>query len=411
MNLKLRNVVSFILLTFFFSIISNAADTYRLNGDYYVRGDNKDFVGTNNLVGTLLAGTEFKVIQTMPQGFNGQAFQIEILKLGSRKNAKSNLNKTEQIWIYKPKSESANFEKLPDVSTETTVSAETTAEVPVKKETQAGVSAAGTKCEGGCSETTLNPIPQSQASVAAVAQHVQTETSRPRKSTRAQVVEELAAIPASEITPDLPTLEKPVEPSTEKKPGSMDEQIANYSQSDEVRKMIDWAMKNKSARSGGICYRKVKEAMATKCGPPMGNGYSCRTPAPPRGEKWGNNLTPGVSTDIKDLAALSAKDRLKEQGFVNLLDTEPYKTQMNSPSNAPKGAILVFSSGIRCRGTNIRDCGHVEIKTDGPGKPGYVSDYYSKDAINETDGSRKTGSPFKLVGVMIKPGVSAAGSK
>ena len=85
---------------------------------------------------------------------------------------------------------------------------------------------------------------------------------------------------------------------------------------------------------------------------------------------------------------------------------------MKSPSQAPKGAILVYSSGIPCRassrsGSGIGftvDCGHTEIKTDEPGKAGYVSDYYSADAINETPRSKKYGySNYKLVGVMIKP--------
>ena len=74
---------------------------------------------------------------------------------------------------------------------------------------------------------------------------------------------------------------------------------------------------------------------------------------------------------------------------------------MRSPSQAPKGAILVYSSGIPCG--RIRDCGHTEIKTGHSGEDGYVSDYYSKDAINETPRARKYGSNYKLVGIMIKP--------
>lgn len=398
MNFKQLYVVTFILLVCFFNFKIYAADTYRLNGDYYVRGNNKDFIGTDNLVGTLLSGTEFKVIRTLPPGLNGQGMQIEILKMGARGSRKSNINKTEQIWIYKSKSDNNDFIKITDAE-EAQVATATAAD----KETQAGVSATGIKqpCEN-CGGQQLNPITPQQAAAAAVPAHIQNQNNRAR-STRQALVEELAQIPPSEVTV-LPQIVKPEAPSTEKKSGSMDQQIANYSKSEEVKKMIDWAMKNKSPRSGGICYRKVKEAMANQCGPSMSNGYSCRNPLAPKGGRLGpgNNLLPSVPTTSADVAALSAKDRLKDFGFVNLLETEPYKSQMNSPSNAPKGAILVFSSGIRCSGTRIRDCGHVEIKTDDPGKPGYVSDYYSPDAINETAGSRKTGSPFKLVGVMIK---------
>ena len=150
-----------------------------------------------------------------------------------------------------------------------------------------------------------------------------------------------------------------------------------------MQQAIDYAMRNKYARSQATCYRSVKKALASKA----------------RGKQ---GLIP---YHYSDMAALNAKNSLKEFGFVNLLEQEPYKSQINSPSKAPKGAILVYSSGIPCGSgrSRVADCGHVEIKTDHAGKPGYVSDYYSRDAINETPRARVRGTGYTLVGVMIKP--------
>jgi hypothetical protein len=192
--------------------------------------------------------------------------------------------------------------------------------------------------------------------------------------------------------------------------GPLDAKIKNYSESPQVKRMIDWAMKAKFSASIGLCYRLVKEAIANQCGPNIYREdhslrYACKNRLSPEGGKKGpgDNLTQSVLTGAADEAALSAKTRLKTQGFINLLDTEPYKTEMRSPSDAPRGAILVYSSGVPCKHSRIADCGHAEIKTGNPGEPGYVSDYYSADAINETPRARKYPNNYRLVGVMIKP--------
>ena len=88
---------------------------------------------------------------------------------------------------------------------------------------------------------------------------------------------------------------------------------------------------------------------------------------------------------------------MKDYGFVNLLETEPYKSQITDPSKAPRGAVLVYSSGIPCRGTRIKDCGHIEIKTGLGGDYEYVSDYHSARPVNWRRGSR-----YKLKAVMIQ---------
>lgn len=160
--------------------------------------------------------------------------------------------------------------------------------------------------------------------------------------------------------------------------GSLDDQIKKYSNSEKVSKTISHALRNKRSRSQGTCYRSVKKALLA------------------------SKLIPHY---YSDLAALNSKNTLKKFGFVNILDAEPYKSQIsNNPNLAPKGAVLVYSSGIPCGGANgVTDCGHVEIKIDDAGKAGFVSDYYSPFAINQTPAARRYGSNYKLVGVLIKP--------
>ena len=78
------------------------------------------------------------------------------------------------------------------------------------------------------------------------------------------------------------------------------------------------------------------------------------------------------------------------------METDFYKSKIKGPADAPKGSVLVYSSGVHCRHSKVKDCGHIEIKMSEPGNPGYISDYYSAQPITKF-------SKYKLVGVMIKP--------
>jgi hypothetical protein len=168
------------------------------------------------------------------------------------------------------------------------------------------------------------------------------------------------------------------EPGTPGTPGSLDEKIRNYSSSSAVSRAIRAAINNKYPRSRGKCYRKVKDALAA--GGLIRSWYS-------------------------GIPARSAREALKARGFINLLDTQPYKSEMNLCSKAPKGAVCVYSSGIPCKGSARQnpDCGHIEIKTGLSGNNAYVSDYSYPTAINETPRAKRYGSRYKLIGVMIKP--------
>ncbi len=184
---------------------------------------------------------------------------------------------------------------------------------------------------------------------------------------------------------DLSTVTQSVEKENSKASISLDsntsalrELVKKYSESIEVEATIAKAKKlfGRNTHPKLKCYRAVKEALA----------------ASPQGTK-NSGLIPGR---FDDEAALNAKNSLKDYGFVNLLDSDFYKSEIKDPSDAPRGSILVYSSGKRCARSRIKDCGHIEIKTAGPGSPGYISDYYSNQPITKF-------SNYKLVGVMVKP--------
>ncbi len=153
--------------------------------------------------------------------------------------------------------------------------------------------------------------------------------------------------------------------------------IKKYSDSPQVKETIAFAIKNKKSMEK-LCYRAVKKALLVS-----------RTKAP--------NLNGLIPNYFDDEAAANAKKSLKQFGFINLLEKEPYrKLFAGNPSMAPKGAVLVYSSGIRCRRSKILDCGHIEIKMHGPGKDGYIAEVENAKAISDRV------SRYKLTGVMIK---------
>lgn len=184
---------------------------------------------------------------------------------------------------------------------------------------------------------------------------------------------------------ELRAITEKVKKQIQAKEALLAQQIEDYSSSPEVKAAVSHGLRNKSYKSKGRCYRAVKFALAA---------------SPPGTKKKGL-----IPQHFSDPAAVNAKDSLKSYGFINLLEISPYdKLLKGNPAAAPKGAILVYSSGLRCRNTTIKDCGHIEIKTDKPGKPGYISDYYSTDPISETERNRNLKKPiYKLVSIMIKP--------
>ena len=170
---------------------------------------------------------------------------------------------------------------------------------------------------------------------------------------------------------------------TERKPKSLpvdpnnqwtnDPYIMKFSESAETKKTLRFAMANKSSRSKGYCYRSVKRALVAS--------------------KQVKKYPPGghARDGVKDL---------KAQGWVNLLDDPRYKNKIKSPSDVPKGAVVITWNYL------TRESGDAALKTDWGTKGGYVSDYYSPRAMKDQPKGRryaKKGQPYQMIGVMIKP--------
>ncbi len=174
--------------------------------------------------------------------------------------------------------------------------------------------------------------------------------------------------------------EKASEPKTSPSaaPASIQEQIKNYENSPEVAKTIKLAAARiKRLSGGGKCYKETK-----------------------------NSLVAGglLKSKPSDKYARNAANTLSGLGFVNLLK-EPYSLNY-TPDTAPKGSVLVYESASKCDKytKNIMGlgCGDTAIKLgDGSDTKGfkYASDYKSDKAITEG----RTGSKYRLIGVMIKP--------
>lgn len=361
-------------------LISNLAfaESYRLNANYFIRSTPRFSDNARNRLGVLAAGSTFKVLEKVQRRDNSYAVRIQITDAAGNSNVRS----ASSQWIYM-----SGRNRFTSVSDDTPVAT-----------TEAATTAAGSANCPTCAAAAGSGVGNS-SDIAYVTSAITDDANTAEDSEEGAVENDIV----SGTTTGLP----PRTPFT----GPLGDQIERYSDSPEVTRMISWAMAHRG-RSRGLCYRLVKEAMATRCGGNIvRNGrvrYRCVNLLATGGTRGpGNNLIPDWFPDER---ALSAKDTLKTKGFVNLLETEPYRTQLaNRPEMAPKGAILVYSSGMTCGSrtsrratTNLNlDCGHTEIKTAEPGHPGFVSDYYSERPITQG----LSGPRYRLVGVMMKPGV------
>ncbi|MDG0817941.1 hypothetical protein [Bdellovibrio svalbardensis] len=166
--------------------------------------------------------------------------------------------------------------------------------------------------------------------------------------------------------------EKPAKLSDPNDPWADDPYISKYSHSKKVEKAIR-AAKKSASRSKRLCYRYVKNALLAG---DLIDSY------PP-----GGKAKQGVSD-------------LKAQGMVNLLDNPKYASRIRTPADAPKGAVLVYSTG------ESKEAGHIEIKTGDGKNATYVSDYQSAKNIQQTTKGiykARIGKPYKIIGVMILP--------
>ncbi len=297
-----------------------------MKASYFVRSTPEFGRRDRNKVGVITKGTKFNVLRSIQMSGGAEALQIHVTGLSGN----AHLQTSKSYWIYKSKD--SDFKKLDNSP----------------RETQAGTTE--TPCEG-CGN--VQPPTSNQRDIGDVSTTIIRQDNQPGED------------------------DSEAEDSyTPRSPGSLDQQIRNYSNSSKVENTVKFALRNKKRRSIGRCYRYVKDALAA------------------------GKLIPSWYSGV---AARTGKDALKRYGFVNLLESEPYKSQIKKPSDAPKGAVLVYSSGVPCKGTNIPDCGHIEIKTGRSGDNAYVSDYSYPTGINETPRAVRYGSRYRLIGVMIKP--------
>ena len=136
-----------------------------------------------------------------------------------------------------------------------------------------------------------------------------------------------------------------------------------YSADERVENAIRFALRHSTTYSRGRCTAAVRQALyATGVVPyRITFGHGDR-------RNWAGNTGP----------------QWEQNGFRNLLATREGRRSIQSPYDAPVGAILVY------RGTTNRThMGHVEIRHAN----GFVSDYRS---------SRPVGSGFELIGVYVK---------
>lgn len=165
--------------------------------------------------------------------------------------------------------------------------------------------------------------------------------------------------------------------------------FASYSKDKQTLQMIEFAKKNKrdpkeyKKSKFKWCYRYVKNAL----------------------------LNAGLTSKrLEGVLARNAGDKLKAEGFTNIMEDPHLVGKITNPSQAPKGAILVYEPNPITRlvrsadETSKRDivspdAGHIEIKTDDVGKGGFVSDYYSERART---GSGLVSDDRKLVGIYVK---------
>ena len=341
-RLKLQYVAGLFL---FFAGPQIFAQTYRLEGVHYVHKSLDEVNEGTNQLGPLYEGSEIKVLQTVPARGNKKILQIEVTKLDSE-HRRSALPKG-KFWIY-----NGNDDDFVEVASSK------------RKNTQAG-------CKNCLEKPVTNPSPQltnNSENVADIAGFIEHGKHQP------EVVEK----PTPQVANEAPT-------------GNLAEMIKRYSNSSQVAAMIARAKHPPKYGRKRVCYKPVKLALATK-------------------DAHGSSLIPTRYYD--DEAAINAVNTLQDKklkhSFVNLLDDKfkPDNQYLFDPLKAPKGAILVYSSGIPCAHSRIKDCGHIEIatgdidpKTGGPGKDAFVHQLKSNNPIT----LQRWGYKYKLIGVMIKP--------
>jgi hypothetical protein len=168
-------------------------------------------------------------------------------------------------------------------------------------------------------------------------------------------------------------------------------EIAAYSNSPQVTKMISWTENHHFRSSQGQCYRYVKEAL---CG---AKRPRCQSGSLVDGYLSGNPVFADRASNVphRKRVGASAIKTLEAQGFKNLLTDPATKDLIKNPASAPKGAILIYTGG--------NNGGHIEIKTGEGTKGSYISDFSAPDSVLQNELAGRASRRYQLVAVMVKP--------
>lgn len=152
-----------------------------------------------------------------------------------------------------------------------------------------------------------------------------------------------------------------------------DPAIMAYANSPAVSTMISHARRNAAPRSRSYCYRYVKRSL-------LAGGLVGSYP-------------PGAN-------ARDAVRDLKAQGMVNMLDNPRYRAMIRTASDAPKGAVIVYSNGRHSPGD-------IQIKTEWGSdlnQSAFVSDFRGRGFLHgpRARQAARAGRPYQIIGVMIQ---------
>lgn len=344
MNKYLLYLLSVVL----FLSASAWADTYQLNENaFFIRSTPQFGRSRSNIVGVITQDAKFELIRRVTRPDGSEAWEIHVID--PSENGNVNPSPSGTYWIYK--SRGSDFSRLTSGGTPVT-----------------------TQSEGECLECqrgNSSPIPnRDRDNIGDIS----------REATRS---DEVAPTPAPRAAPQrIPT---PAAAPATAGPLNYDQSILNYSNSPRTQRTLQYARSHFGSRRRGRggCYRAVKDSL------------SCDSSRQCLISSWYSGVP--ASGAVRDLSRAP-------NNFINLMTTSPYAGRVNA-RNAPKGAVLVYSSGVPCRHSRIPDCGHVEIKMGNPGEDGYISDFYFPDPINDTPRIRRNRgrTNYRLIGVMVKP--------
>lgn len=145
--------------------------------------------------------------------------------------------------------------------------------------------------------------------------------------------------------------------------------LSAYSSRPDVRAMLSALWRNHRPSFTFQCYRYLKTALY-------------QSGMVPRG---------ALNTRGIDANASSAVPRLREFGFINLLDYARFQYLRDNPDLAPVGAIVVYG-GDHSAPQYVP--GDVQVRD----ARGWISDYFSQHALTH----QWNGRHFRVIGVMVK---------